>query len=72
MVFFQISDQLQQVGLMEINQVNNLSKLAGNKATSSNTPSLADIDDISDEEQGGRFTRFHFGYLLKSDGPEQY
>ncbi|XP_071794943.1 tubulin polyglutamylase complex subunit 2-like [Asterias amurensis] len=56
-----LDDQLQQVGLMEINQVNNLSKLAGNKATSSNTPSLADIDDVSDEEQGGdEFSSPHF------------
>ncbi|XP_038072948.1 tubulin polyglutamylase complex subunit 2-like [Patiria miniata] len=45
-------DQLQSVGRMEINKISNVTKLAGNKAPSNaNTPSLADVDYASDEEQ---------------------
>ncbi|XP_038072481.1 tubulin polyglutamylase complex subunit 2-like isoform X1 [Patiria miniata] len=54
-------DQMQQVGRMEINKISNVTKLAGNKAPSNaNTPSLADVDYASDDEDTDVPAKPHF------------
>ena len=57
-------DNVQPVGRMELNSINDVAKIAGEKITRRNNPSLADLEeDLDDEAVDGKLQRFYNAFL---------